>query len=103
MEHLHDADKAGTGTPTNDEARSTPHAAGPFDQHTHTDFAGLAFADQAARVIEGEQYATAYLDRLQAQMAQPGELAALLAYLSGEALHGACRLIEKALEGRHHA
>jgi hypothetical protein len=36
-------------------------------------------------------------------MAHPGELAVLLSFLTGEMLHGACRLIEKALEGRGHA
>lgn len=57
----------------------------------------------AAEVIEGEAYAGAWLDRLHAGMAQPGELAALLAFLTGEMLHGACRAIEKALEGRRNA
>lgn len=57
----------------------------------------------ALEVIVGEAQARAYLDRLHAEMAQPGELAVLLAYLSGEMLHGACRVIEKALEGLRHA
>ena len=62
-----------------------------------------ARADQAAMRIAGEHCARAYLDRLRDGTAQPGELAAMLCYLRGELLHGACRLIEKALEGRSHA
>lgn len=58
-------------------------------------------SDNAASVIEGEQQARAYLDRLNAGMAQPDDLAALLMYLRGELLHGA-RVIEKALGGRRH-
>lgn len=64
--------------------------------------AEVGHADRAERVIEGELYAKGYLERLRAGLAQPGELAALLAYLQGELLHGACRLIEKVLEGRKH-
>ena len=63
--------------------------------------ASLSESARAALVIEGEAHARAWLDRLQTDMAQPGELAALLAYLHGELLHGACRLIEKSLRGRH--
>jgi hypothetical protein len=62
-----------------------------------------ARADRAALTIAGELCARAYLDRLRDGTAQPGELAAMCCYLRGELLHGACRLIEKALEGRHHA
>lgn len=62
----------------------------------------LSHAAQAALVIEGEEYARTYLDRLAQQQAQPEELAALLTFLRGEMLHGACRVIEKALEGVSH-
>ena len=34
-------------------------------------------------------------------MAQPDELAVIVAYLHGELLHGFCRLVQKALEARH--
>jgi hypothetical protein len=51
--------------------------------------------------IEGADYAQAYLDRLQHGTAQPGELAVILAFLQGEMLHAACRVIERALGGRH--
>ena len=54
-------------------------------------------AAAALLTIEGEQFANAYLQRLQAGTAQPNELATLLAFLSGEMLHGACRALEKAL------
>lgn len=64
-------------------------------------FQGAGIADQAALTIEGEEYARAYLDRLRAGMAQPDDLAALMAFLTDEMLHGACRVIEKALRGCH--
>lgn len=60
-------------------------------------------ADQATLVIEGEAYALAYIERLDRGTVQPGELAALLSFLAGEMLHGACRVIEKALEGQRNA
>ena len=60
-------------------------------------------AEQAAQRIEGEAYSAAYLQRLQAGTALPGELSVIVAFLQGEMLHGACRVIEKALEGRRHA
>lgn len=57
---------------------------------------------RGAMWTEGEAYAEAYLERLHAEVAQPGELAVILAFLCGEMLHGACRVIERAL-GVHHA
>jgi hypothetical protein len=65
------------------------------------DFRCTGAADQAALTIEGEEYARAYLDRLQAGMAQPDELAVLMAFLADEMLHGACRILVKALRGCH--
>lgn len=65
------------------------------------DKAGRCMSAGALQTIEGEALARAWLDRLHAEMAQPGELAALLAWLQSEALHGACRVIEKAIGGRH--
>lgn len=67
------------------------------------DFQGEARAEQASLANEGEEYAQAYLDRLHAGIATPGELAVILAFLNGEMLHGACRLIEKTLKGLRHA
>jgi len=54
---------------------------------------------QAADVIEGESYASAWLERLHVGTAQPGELAVILSFLTGEMLHGACRVIEKVIGG----
>ena len=65
------------------------------------DCRGAPLVGQALLVIEGEDYARAYLDRLSAGDAQPGELATILAFLREEMLHGACRVIEKALEASH--
>jgi len=60
------------------------------------------WASEADQAIEGEQHARAYLDRLNAGMAQPDELAALMTYLRGELVQGACRAVEKALRGRRY-
>jgi hypothetical protein len=57
----------------------------------------------AVAVIEAEAQAQAYLRRLHADMAHPDELAALMGCLSGDMLHGACRVIEKALREVRHA
>jgi hypothetical protein len=44
-------------------------------------------AEQAVQVIEREAYAAAYLARLHAGMAQPGDLATLLSFLTGAAMY----------------
>ena len=61
----------------------------------------LPHAHRAAQVIEGEQHAVIFFDRIQSGMAQPDELAVIVTYLHGELLHGFCRLVQKALEARH--
>ena len=58
-------------------------------------------ATHAAQVIEGEQQAAALLSRISTGMAQPDELAMVVAAVQGEQLHGFCRLVQKALESRH--
>ena len=58
-------------------------------------------ADHAAQVIEGEKEARDFLNLMRAGMAQPDELAVIVAYLHGELLHRICRLVQKALEARH--
>ena len=55
----------------------------------------------ALRIIDGNNKAAQYLARLQAQQADPDELALIIAMLYGETLRGFCRVIEKALRGRH--
>ena len=76
----------------------------PNANHSHNtiDFDCTGLATQAAQAIEGEEYARAYLHRLRAGNASPGALAVILAFLSGEMLNGACRVLEKALEGSRH-
>ena len=54
-------------------------------------------ATLAAQMIEGAPQ----LGRISAGMAQPEELAVIVAYLHDERLHGFCRLVQKALEPRH--
>lgn len=58
-------------------------------------------ADQAPLWMEGELYGDAWLQRMQAGYAEPGELAVLVTFLTDEMLRGACRAIEKALGLRH--
>lgn len=81
MQHVKHAHGAGRCTPTSDEAPAVAAAQGFRDQPRIVggDFRADRIARQAADAIEGE------------------------ALLRGEMLHGACRLIEKALEGRSHA
>jgi hypothetical protein len=66
------------------------------------DFRAERRSGQALRVIEGEAKAAQYLARLQAQQADPDELAVIVSMMYGAALRGFCRAIEKAL-GVHHA
>ena len=61
----------------------------------------VGYAEAALLHLEGASYADAFLERLRAGIAQPDELASVLAFLSGEMLQGACRVIEKALGVRH--
>ena len=56
-----------------------------------------------ASTLASEHRARSCLARLHDGIARPGELAAMLVYLRCELLHGFCRLVEKALGGRHHA
>lgn len=96
---------AGVNLSTNDEAPAVAAARGFENQKQNQSpkFRADGAGDQAAPIIAGEHCVRSYLDRLHAGTAQPGEPAAVLCYLRGELLHGACRLIEKALEGRPHA
>lgn len=92
--------------PTNDEALTAANGQGLRDQigqdaGDHLQASGPAV--QAALVIEGEAYMSAYMERAHAGFARPGDLASLLSFLSGSMLLGACRVIEKVLEGQHHA
>lgn len=107
MNTLHTIGAAAPGpvTPTNDEAPAGRTAQGFRDQGAadSPDFSCSCICAQAALTIEGEAYARAYLDRLHADAVQPGELAVLVSFLTGEMLNGACRLIEKALRGGRHA
>jgi hypothetical protein len=59
----------------------------------------LHVADHALSVIEGESKAAEYLARLQAQQADPDELALIVSMLYGATLRGFCRVIAKAIGG----
>ena len=88
--------------PTSDDAPAVSAAEAPrAEQNEIPDFQCSGIALQAALRVEGESYAAAYIERLGTGMAQPGDLAGLLAFMSGELMHGFCRHIEKALEARH--
>ena len=79
------------------------HSAGCGTPASETDFHGTSAAAHAALTVEGEDYARAWLERLHADTAQPGERAVLMTFLTGEMQRGACRVIEKALGVRRHA
>ena len=102
MSNYKNAHRAGAAIPGNAEG-PTVAAVAPLEiqQNRPFDFRGERHSRQALQVIEGGKQTEQYLGRLQAQQADPDELAALLAYLHGELLHGACKLIEKSLRGRH--
>lgn len=85
--------------PGNDEGQTVLPAA-PQDECEHGDSPEAPHVTQALRVIEGQAYAKAYLQRLDDGTAQPYELALVLSFLTGDMLRGACRVIEKALEAR---
>ena len=96
------AQTAGAALPTNDEGPTVAAVAPLESKHDNsTDFHGVRHSGQALRVIEGNNKAAQYLARLQAQQADPDELALIVAMLYGATLRGFCRVIEKALRGRH--
>ena len=70
-------------------------------QNKPVHFQATHHAGQALRVIEGERKAAQYLARLQAQQADPDELALIVAMLYGATLCGFCRMVEKALGVAH--
>lgn len=81
---------------------------GGFEQGTEDtgerlDYLGASPAAQALQVIDGEAYATAFLARLKARQASADQLATLVQFLDGAMLQGACGVLFKALEGKHHA
>jgi hypothetical protein len=102
MHNINHARGAGRCTPTRETTRVA--SAGRIEgkhEWSSADFRADGIARQAADVIEGEQYAQAYLDRLQRGTVTPDDLAVLMAFLRGEMLAGACRVIEEALGVRH--
>lgn len=107
MQSTHSAFRAGLAEPDWSKSDEAPGVAaeGFRDQEEQDsgDFQASGAADQAALVIEGEAFMSAYMERVHAGLAHPGELAVLLLFLSGSMLQAACRVIEKALEGQHHA
>jgi hypothetical protein len=91
-------------TPESDEGPTVPPVAPQENKQSESpDSHGAPHAGQALRVIEGEAKATQYLARLQAQQADPDELALIASMLYGATLRGFCRVIEKALKGGQHA
>ena len=94
---------AGALTPTSDKADgANVGQVGKQSKNESLDCRAAPHAGQALRVIEGERKAGQYLARLQAQQADPDELALIVSMLYGATLRGFCRVIEKAL-GVHHA
>ena len=103
MTHSRRAHGAGQGAPTPEKGPTVAAVAPQANtQDKSADCHGAPLAGQALRVIEGERKAQDYLARLQAQQADPDELALIVSMLYGAVLRGFCRAIEKAL-GVHHA
>lgn len=102
MTRTREAHWAGPVTPTSDTADGA-NVGRVGEQHitNGANFQCSGIPPQAADDMEGEAYARAWLDRLRAGVAQPGELAVILSFITGEMLHGACRLIERAVGVRH--
>lgn len=65
------------------------------------DKAGCCMSARALQTIEGERKAAEYLARLQAQQADPDELAVVVSMLYGATLRGFCAALAKALGGRY--
>lgn len=57
--------------------------------------------EPAAGAIEAEAASGDFLKNLSTGMAQPDDLAVIVAYLLGEVVHGFCRLVQTAMEARH--
>lgn len=90
-------------TPEGGEGPTVPAVAPQESKRNESpDCRGAPHAGQALRVIEGGGKAAQYLARLQADQADPDELALIVSMLYGATLHGFCRAIAKAL-GAHHA
>ena len=95
---------AGATLPANDEGPTVAAVAPQESKRNESpDSDGARPADQAALTVAAERCAPSRMARLRGGIARPGELAAMLVYLRCELLHGFCRAIEKALEGRRHA
>ena len=88
--------------PLNDEAPGvTAEGFQTQGKLNEADFRFAPQAQQALRVIEGENKATQYLARLHTLQADPDELALIVSMLYGATLRGFCRVIEKALRAHH--
>lgn len=77
-------------------ARNVGAAPGPV-----TPTSDEAPAGQALLTIEGERKAAGYLARLHCEQADPDELALIVSMLYGATLRDFCRVIAKAIGGRH--
>jgi hypothetical protein len=65
------------------------------------DKAGSRTSMRALQTIEGERKAAEFIARLQAEQADPDELAVLVSMLYGATLRGFCAVLAKALGVRH--
>ena len=103
MSNYKNAHRASAAIPGNAEG-PTVVAVAPLEiqQNRPFDFRGERHSRQALQVIEGGKKAEQYLTRLQAQQADPDELALIVAMLYGAALRGFCGVIAKAIAGGCH-
>ena len=92
--------RAADVVPTKDEGPTADTVAPQAStQNKQPHFQATHHAGQALRVIEGERKAAQYLARLQAQQADPDELALIVSMLYGATLRGFARVIVKAIGG----
>ena len=98
MSNYKNAHRAGAAIPGNAEG-PTVVAVAPLEiqQNRPFDFRGERHSRQALQVIEGGKQAEQYLARLQAQQADPDELALIVAMLYGANKRGFCFAIAKSI------
>ena len=100
------AGEAGLAAPDaaqKDESPAVASGQGSMDQQRkeRPDSQASDHLQQALQAIDGEACAREYLARVARGVSEPGELSALVSYVIDDAIAGALRTIEAALEARH--
>lgn len=89
-------------TRPNEKAPAVATAQGlGFADQNGCDSPSLQLSAQALKVIDGEQQARAFLERLYLDQTDAHDLGVILSRLCGPTLRGFCRVLVKELEVRH--